>query len=374
MKHFIHSQIIKGKVNDIIISEPIILVDNEKRKRSGHVGHAMTEFLKGKIMVFNSNTSFDRFCGHTNYGWVEYRTSEDYGKSFGRAKVFPYSREMFFNGINSVAVEKAITCDNGVIAVFATLCSLFSENCFEPHGKPQVVLSCDGGNTWGKPIEVSSYRGRIFDVLYHKGVCYVLQSCNDCDVSFFANKPEHVYRLFKSTDNCKTFEEVSVVGFLELMGRAYGNMIFTPDEKLIVYTYNVNDEQNMDYCISEDYGLTWTERGKCFVKNKIRNPQIGLLDGQYILHGRAGESEAGNGAFVIYTSADGLKWDDGKVLVKGRPACYYSENLTVRMPNGKERMYIKYSENIADPCDNIWSGRVNGMLCYLETLGFRESR
>ena len=71
---------------------------------------------------------------------------------------------------------------------------------------------------------------------------------------------------------------------------------------------------------------------------------------------------------MIYTSADGINWDDGKILVKGKPACFYSENLTVKMPNGKERMYIKYSENIADPCDDVWSARVNGMLCYLETV------
>lgn len=368
MKKYIHSQIIKGKVNDIRLSEPITLVNNEKRKRSGHVGHAMTEFEKGRIMVFNSNTSYDRFCGHSNYGWTEYRISDDYGESFGRPKVFPYSKKLFLDGVNSAAVEKAVTCDNGVIAAFTTICSMLTAVCFEPHGSPKVVLSYDGGKSWGEPTEVSPYRGRIFDALYHKGVCYVLQHCNDCEESFYATKPEHVYRIFKSMDNCKTFEEVSIVGFPEINGRAYGNMIFTPDEKLIVYAYNSNDELNMDYCISEDYGKTWTKSGKSFLMNKIRNPQVGILDGQYILHGRAGESEAGNGAFVIYTSADGLNWDDGKILVKGRPACFYSENLTVKMPNGKERMYIKYSENIADPCDDVWSARVNGMLCYLETV------
>ena len=198
------------------------------------------------------------------------------------------------------------------------------------------------GKTWGQPALFSEYKGRIYDALYYKGVAYVLQHCNPADVHFCSNKPEHVYRLFKSEDNCQTFNEVCVVPFEGKNGLAYGNLIITPEEKLIAYAYNLKDEQNMSYAISEDFGKTWNEKGKSFVKNKIRNPQVGILDGQYILHGRAGESEGGKGSFVIYTSTNGIDWDEGTILVKDkRPACFYSENLTVTMPNGKQKMFIK---------------------------------
>ena len=114
--------------------------------------------------------------------------------------------------------------------------------------------------------------------------------------------------------------------------------------------------------------MSWHTVGASLVKNKIRNPQVGRIDGQYVLHGRAGESEAGTGAFVIYTSADGILWDEGKVLVEGRPACFYSENLTLTLPSGKERMLVKYSENYRDPVPGVWSGRVNSMMLTRESL------
>jgi len=55
-----HEQIIEGMVNKIHISEPEIYVDHESRGRSGHMGHAMVEFKKGKILDFNANVSGPR--------------------------------------------------------------------------------------------------------------------------------------------------------------------------------------------------------------------------------------------------------------------------------------------------------------------------
>lgn len=144
-------------------------------------------------------------------------------------------------------------------------------------------------------------------------------------------------------------------------------MIFTPDGRLIVYAYNEKDELNMDCMISYDNGKTWAEYKKSYVSNKIRNPQVNILDGQYILHGRAGESEAGTGSFVFYTSADGINWDEGKILVNGRPACFYSNNLVVTCPDGKDRMLVQYSENYNDPKEGVWSGQVNAMHMWVET-------
>jgi len=103
----------------------------------------------------------------------------------------------------------------------------------------------------------------------------------------------------------------------------YGNMIFTTEGKLIVYAYSLKDECNMAYAISEDNGLTWSEIGKSHVVNKIRNPQVNILDGQYILHGRT----SADYGFVIYTSKYGINWDNGTVLNSTGVSCYYSNNI-----------------------------------------------
>ena len=164
-----------------------------------------------------------------------------------------------------------------------------------------------------------------------------------------------------------TFSERSVIPFPETLGRAYGNLIFTPAGELICYAYNGNDEQHMDFIRSADNGKTWFGAGSSFVAHSIRNPQVGLLDGQYILHGRAGENGAGAGSFVLYTSADGFTWDGGTVLVSGRRACFYSNNLTLTDPDGHQRMLVQYSENVRDPSED-WTGQVNIMHLFIESV------
>ena len=369
MEMLIHSQKLKGKLHTVQLSEPIIFADNEKNGRSGHLGHAMTEFAPGKIMAFSANTSAIRSCGHSAFGWMDYSISEDYGQTWSVPVKFPYSWEALLDGVNTISVEKVITCDNGDIVAFCLRNCQRSELSCEPWWYPRVVISKDQGKTWGAPVDFSEYKGRIYDALYYKGVAYVLQHCNDAAINFCSNKPEHVHRLFKSVDNCQTFEEVCVVPFDEKEGLGYGNLIITPEEKMIAYAYNVNDEQNMSYAISEDFGKTWIDTGKSFVKNRIRNPQVGLLDGQFILHGRAGRTEAMKGSFVIYTSKDGVEWDDGLVLAKDeRPSCFYSENLTVVMPNGKQKMFVKYSETYHRNPTPEQRGQVNSMMMTIETV------
>ena len=369
MKMLIHAQTISGIVRDLQLSEPVIFADNEKAGRSGHVGHAMTEFAPGKLMVFSANTSAVRVEGHAAFGWMEYSISEDYGKTFSQPVKLPYAWDTFLKGIHTVSVEKAITLDNGEIAAFCLMNSQFSQISCEPWDCPEVVISPDQGKSWSDPIVASPFKGRIYDVLYQDGVAYVLLFCNDAEVTFTGNKPEHVYRLYRSEDNCRSFQEICVVP-LDTDHRAYGNMIFTPAGDLIVYAYNEKDEVHMDYIISHDCGKTWETPGKSFVKNKIRNPQVGMLDGQYILHGRAGEAgEAGLiGEFVLYTSADGIHWDDGKILVTGRPASFYSENLTFTLPDGTQKMLVKYSENYNDHVPGVWNGQVNSMMLELTSI------
>ena len=370
MEFLIHETKIKGQVRDIIFNEPKIHADNEKNGRSGHLGHALAQLKDGRIIAFSANTTKHRCCGHSAFGWMEYRYSSDFGNTWTEPTKFPYSYETLLGGVNTISVEKAVVLDNGDLVAFCLVNSQLAEICCEPWAKPTYVRSRDGGKTWEEPKLLTDYAGRVYDVKYHNGVIYALEHCNPSDVFFCSNAPEHVYRLFKSEDNGESFTEVCVLPFRDnALNLGYGNMVFREDGSLVVYAYNVKDEQNMEYLVSRDNGVTFTESGKSFVKNKIRNPQVGILDGQYILHGRAGESEGGKGSFVIYTSKDGIEWDDGVILVENlRPACFYSCNLTVKLPNGKERMLIKYSENYHKGIIEGQWGQVNSMMTFVETI------
>lgn len=366
MRIVIHGQEIDGKMAKIRLSEPKIFADNEARGRSGHVGHAMTEFAPGKIIAFSTNTSAKRAYGHSSFGWVEYSVSEDFGESFGEVRVLPYSMELLLDGLHTVCVEKAITCEGGVIVAFCLITSQLKEFCCEPYGIPMVLISKDGGDSWEAAKPLCEYRGRVYDALYREGTAYVLMSCNDAEESFYASKPEHVYRLYKSTDNCESFTEVSTIPF-NTDGRAYGNMIITESGELIAYAYNYNDEHSLDYAVSRDFGLSWDKPEVAYLKKCIRNPQVGILDGQFIMHGRAGESEGASSSFVFYTSADGKNWDEGTLLGSGKYACFYSENLTLKLPSGKEKMLVKYSENYTS-VEGKWTGQVNSMMMTIETV------
>lgn len=368
MRMLFGEQYIDGVGGRIHISSPQIFVDNEKKGRSGHCGHALAEFDKGKIIAFYSNTSAKRFSGHAAFGWVEYKISEDYGKTWGKEAVLDFSKKEFLDGINTVSVEKAVACDDGSIVIFCLMNSAETVPCYEPYGVPKYLISKDGGKSWSEPFDLLNYRGRVYDAVYKDGAIYALVFCNDAEETFWGSKKEHLYRIYKSDDNGKSFYEHSVVDFPTTFGLAYGSMIFTQKGELIVYAYDKDDEQNMPAMISGDCGKTWREFRKCFVEKKIRNPQVNILDGQYILHGRAGENEAGTGAFVLYTSTNGLDWDKGKILVEGRPASFYSNNLVTSFPDGKNRMLVQYSENYNDPNPGVWSGQVNVMQMWIDSF------
>lgn len=331
------------------------------------MGHALAEFEEGKIIDFNANVSEKRFSGHSAFGWMEYRISEDYGRTFGEVREFPFSKQAFLDGNYTVSVEKAVSLKDGCITAFCLMNNAFREPCCEPWGVPVYVRSEDGGKTWGGAKELSDYKGRIYSAVCHDGSIYVLEFCNDAEVAFTGNKPEHLYRLYKSDDNGKTFYEQCVVPFDDTEGRAYATMIFTPEGKLIIYAYNVNDETHMDYIISDNCGKTWGKSQKTLVAEKIRNPQINILDGQYILHGRCGSQ-----GFVIYTSKDGINWDKGCVLDDKLISCYYSNNIVLSDKENpqKKRMLIQFSQNYTYP-QNLpikWCAMVNCMHMWVESV------
>lgn len=344
------STILNGKKANIKVSKPILTVDNQARNRSGHMGHALADLGNGHVIAFNGNTSPLRFLGHSGFGWVEYRYSEDYGKTFGEIHNLPYSIQAFIDGKFNIAAEKAVVCDDGTLVLFCLRNTTLTEICCCPWLTPTYVRSKDGGETWEDAKELCEYGGRIYDAVYRDGSIYVLEFCNDAAVTFTGNKPEDVYRIYKSDDNGETFYEHAVVPFPDTIGRAYGAMQFDDDDNLFVYAYNEKDEVNMDYAVSKDGGKTWDEIGKSFLAKKIRNPQVGLLDGQFICHGRTGMDNQ----FVIYTSANGKEWDEGTLTTTLHPGISYYSNNLVFTENGKQKMLVQYSETYRDHCVNIY--------------------
>lgn len=336
---------LKRSTYTVQLEEPELYVDNESRGRSGHMTHAMAQYKPGCFIDFNSNCSGVRWNGHSPYGWIEYRISEDAGKTYSDVSVLPYSVECFKDGIHAISVEKAVACDTGRIVAFCLRNDATGPTACEPWDTPTYITSDDGGKTWSQAREFIPYQGRIYDALYHNGVIYVLIFCNK---NFIGTTPEHVYRIYKSADNGESFEELCVVP-IDGIGRGYGSILIDDDNVLHAYGYNVNAETEMDHAISRDFGKTWTLLKPCYLKEGIRNPQTAQIDGVYVAHGRAGDVKG----FILYTSLDSANWDEGHYIHwKPGGACYYSNNLNLRDENGNF-LLIQYSDAYRSCCVNV---------------------
>ena len=49
-------------------------------------------------------------------------------------------------------------------------------------------------------------------------------------------------------------------------------------------------------------------------------------------------------------------------------AVLYSNNLVVKLPDGKNSMLVQYSENYNDPNPGVWTGQVNVMNIWLTSV------
>lgn len=353
-----NEQTIKGSMMKIerenytaLIEAPTLYVDNESKNRSGHMTHAMAEFAPDKIIVFNSNCSAVRSRGHSTFGWVEYRISEDAGKTFGAVQTLEFSMNSLLDGVYTISVEKAVACPDGSIVAICLQNSTRDAVCCEPWGTPLAIRSTDGGKSWSEPIELSPYGGRVYDACVYEGVIYALHFCNEY---FLGEKPEDLYRLYRSTDNGLSFEEVGVVPF-DTVGRGYGAMLFDAEGVLHAYAYNSNSESELDHVVSSDFGKSWSVCKPCYLDKGIRNPQIALIDGVYILHGRAGGVEG----FVFYISDNAADWDEGTFMIRKKDAwCYYSNNLNLRDEQGNF-LLIQYSDVYDGRCRvNVYHTRL----------------
>ena len=320
------------------LNKPTLFVDNQARKRSGHMGHAMVEYASGRILDFYSNCDYDRVSGHSGYGWMEYRRSTDGGTTWEPARKLGYSVKLYEQGVHTALCEKAVVTDGGVICCFFQITDASRPISCEPWSQPTYILSRDGGETWSEAREACGVKGRIYDALFRDGkILFIIQS-NDASKSFLGSLPEHQYQLYCSEDQGEHFALRSTLP-ISAMNRGYGALEFMEDGKLIAYVYDSIDEYHMPYCVSADQGLTWSEVSFATFAKRIRNPQIVRTDSGWLLHGRNGGDGDG---LVLYASSDGIHWDEG-IMVDVRPGPgtgYYSNNLYLRSLN---KVLIQYS-------------------------------
>ena len=350
MGGFIDFELIPGNVPNM----GEMFVYHEKNGRSGHLGHALAEFGKDKIIAFYSDCSGTRnkwAPGHNGFGWMNYKISNDGGKSWSDPYRFDYSWDCFINQPYTISCEKAVSPAENEIVVFCLRNE--NPNGWEPYLEPTVVRSVDGGKTWSDAAVMCDKKGRIYDALVHDGAIYVLMLAND---DFLAKLPEHRYYIYKSSDGGRSF---SLHGELpgDVVGYAYGNMVVRDDGRLLCVVYNSKDEYNMPYYISSDMGKTWDVLGKSYVRKRIRNPQLAKVVGGYLLCGRAGcMSNELPMHFVLYTSRDGITWDDGLYISENGQTAYYSNMLEL---NGGKTVLIQASVPYSKGRTNISHWMIN---------------
>ena len=336
-------------------NEGVLFVDHASAGRSGHLGHALVEYAPGKILAFFANCS-DFNEGHSGDGWMEYKRSEDGGRTWGEPSALEYSKAVYEQGLDhSVMCEKAVLTDDGAIILFSLECK---GKTWQPLAEPTYLRSTDRGLTWESARVMGDQPGRIWDAMVYEGCILVLELCNDSNIAWYGNLPEHHYGLYVSTDNGHTFSRRSVLPF-EFEQRGYGTMAILPDGSLIAYVYNRADEKHLDYVISQDAGHTWSDVHTSFMAKQIRNPQMAGFNGGYVLHGRSSSmgDETERGHFVLYTSRDGIHWDEGRYLqMRIAGAGAYSNNLLVHDPDGRvpERLLVQashaYEKNMTNIC------------------------
>ncbi len=338
-----------------IPNQGIMFVDRESIERSGHGCNSIVECDNGDILAFYSNTHPTNKRGHSVIGWTEYRRSTDGGEAWGEPVVLPYSKEVFegreFRSALTGTVVKAL--DGTLIAVMIRF-----ENPNWRRGAPPVyLLSHDHGETWSEPREFAPDL-----TLEDTSITYDASFVHDDKVYivFIGDRPraeedlEHNrrYSLWVSGDNGESFRQKSILPFEQLQGISgyrsdlgYSTATVLDDGRIIVYAYQGEDENNLPYVLSEDGGKTWSEIKRAHFAKRLRNPQISEKIGDfYFIHGRSGMSGEGSNNFVLYTSRDGMNWDEGLFLNdEGNWGVNYSVNEIVGRhdPDRPKRLLIQ---------------------------------
>lgn len=343
-------------------NEGILFVDHSLTGKSGHLGHALVEYEDGKMLAFYPTCSSDshnpdkpKSKGHSAVGWMEYKRSEDGGNTWGKPETLAYPKDLLEAGQKagpgekkfSAFAEKAALTDQGDIVLFFLVCDITTNIIWRQFQIPTCIISRDGGRTWSEPSDLCGDRGRVYDALQRNGEILALFFKNDNEINFLGNKPEHVYELYVSRNGGRSFQKRSELPF-DTAGRSYGTMGILKDGSLVAYIYNSEAEDWMDYVVSRDDGHTWSAPKTARFAKRIRNPQMASLNGRWFMHGRSGSKgrRSERGHLVLYSSRDGLVWDEG-VYLKKRTAGLgaYSNSIEVGSlsPEKQNRLLIQAS-------------------------------
>ena len=308
-------------------------------QRSGHMGHALIDCGGGRILDFCSNCDGFRAEGHSGYGWMEYCVSTNWGRTFGPPRVLEYSKRLYEEGRHTAICEKGVCLADGRVVLFFQITDQSKPVCCEPWSASTMIVSEDGGETWGEPRPTGAKPGRIYDALVRGDeVMFLLQE----NEHFLGKGPQHVYKLYRAGPDL-AFAGVTLP--FDAKGKGYGAMEFAADGALQAYVYDSEAESEMCCAVSRDGGRTWGPVRRCHMDKLIRNPQIRRLDGLWFCTGRNGGGPESDG-IVLYASADGLRWNAGEKIderPKGEGTGYYSCLLPVREPGAAPRMLLQYS-------------------------------
>jgi len=273
-------------------------MNTEANGQNAHDGRGLIELRNGNIMLIYSNTT-----GHNIDGWSEYKISTDHGETWGNSTKLQISYNEYNDGDDYTYLsEGSVVTDNGTIIIFLTNWSL------TPGTRNYIgyIRSFDNGNSFTgfsylnttTPNDVDSTG---YDPFSHNGTVYVI-----CDSG---GGTGGYHKLYVSTDNGSSFSRRSVLPFGK--SNTYWDIDLMSNNDIIAISFLSSSSDKLYYCISHDYGYTWDSVQTTDVNKSIRNPQMVRLGDYYFLHGRSGNTGGDGYKGVIYTSTNGINWDNG---------------------------------------------------------------
>jgi hypothetical protein len=341
----------------------LLLVDQAKDNRSGHGGITLTECKNGDILAFYSTTSAEEWNGHSVAGWSQYKRSTDGGATWSEPIVFQPSKDMWEGDeVYSGLVFSVLTAPDGTLV--ATVVR-YGSSRWVKQLPPVYYRSADHGDSWTGPYHFSD-TATVDDIsmtlsthFVHDGKIFIVFRGGTSNMS-----PGGPHTLWVSEDNGESFQKRSRLPFHD--ADYYWAAEALDGGEIIVYTYgahhdkaggsarNAEEEMNIPYVISRDGGYSWSDVKTAYFAKGIRNMQMsGKLGDYYFMHGRSGSfsrsiagDDPGVGNFVLYSSTDGINWDEGIVLMSrlqtpGGGDCYSSNEIIGKYdPDLPERLMI----------------------------------
>jgi len=351
----------------------VLFVDRHAEGYSGHGNNSIAECRNGDIIAFYSmtGTGADHWNGHGVGGWSQYQRSTDGGLTWGQPTVFDYSKRMWEgDDVYSALVYSLVTAPNGTLIATAIR---YANQKWEKQRTPVYLLSDDHGHTWKGPYEFDAST-TVDDISFtmntsfvHDGEVFIVFRGGTANMT-----PGGPQTLWVSGNNGKSFSQRSTLPFDD--DTYYWAAGALDHGQIIVYTYDAHlrtddhaAEQNTPYVISTDGGRTWSDMQTAHFAKGIRNMQLsGKLGEWYFIQGRSGSNprdlvgdDPGPGNLVLYSSRDGIHWDEGVVLMSrlqtpGGGDCYSANEVIGKYdPAAPERLLIHSDVSYAGAKTNM---------------------